>query len=137
MSGFADLDDEMQDALDDPYGERVRIEPRGAAGWRTGGGIDTGRPVREIVGRYRSKPVTSDLEGNREGSRFQSMTRIAGNSQMMRISPAQAALLGYPLAANDRAVLIDRLDAPAFTIVRVGPRDSGELMLELTSEATS
>lgn len=137
MPVFDDLDDEMQDALDDAYGERVRIEPRGSAGWRTGGGIDTERPIREIVGRYRSKPMTSELEGNREGSRFQSMTRIAGNSQAMRVSPSQAAAIGYPLTANDRIVLISRPGAPAFTIVRVGARDGGELTIELTAEASA
>lgn len=135
MGAFADIDDDMQDALDESFGERVRVEPRGAAGWRTGGGMDTDRPVREIIGRYRSAPVTTELEGNREGSRFQSMTRVGGNTQTMRISPAQIALLGYAPIANDRAVLIDRPNAPALTIVRSGPRDSGEWMLELTSEA--
>ncbi|TXM64330.1 hypothetical protein FV218_22230 [Methylobacterium sp. WL69] len=134
---FDDLDDDMQDALDDAYGERVRVEPRGSAGWRTGGGIDTERPVREIIGRYRSKPMTSELEGNREGSRFQSMTRIAGNTLSLRVSPLQATALGYSLAANDRVVLLDRIDQPAFTVVRVGPRDSGELTIELTAEASA
>ncbi|MCJ2080745.1 hypothetical protein [Methylobacterium sp. J-090] len=118
-------------------GEPVRVEPRAAAGWRSGGGTDAERPVREIIGRYRSKPITSELEGNREGSRFQSMTRIAGNTQTMRISPAQAAALGYALTANDRVVLLTRPGTPAFTIVRVGARDGGELMLELTTEAAA
>lgn len=135
MDAFSDLADAMQDALDVTYGECVRILPQASAGWRGKGGADPIREVREIVGRYRAKPVTGELEGNREGSKFQSMTRIASTAHTMRISPGELVKLGYALQANDRVVLLDRTDTPTFTIVRAGLRDSGEASLELTSGA--
>ncbi|WP_336488294.1 hypothetical protein [Methylobacterium nigriterrae] len=134
MGAFADLDDEMQDALDDAYGERIRVLPQASAGWRGAAGTDPTRPVREIIGRYRSAPKPTELEGNREGSKFQSMTRINTASQTVRISPAQLTLLGYVPAAGDKVVLLDRVDAPTFTISCAPPaRDSGELQLELVA----
>lgn len=133
MDAFGDLDDAMQDALDATYGERVRILPQAAAAWRGQGGADPGREVREIVGRYRAKPVTGELEGNREGSKFQSMTRISGTAQTMRVSPGELAKLGYALQPNDKVQLIDRPGAPIFTIMTAGLRDSGEAALEMAS----
>jgi len=138
MTFASEIAEARHAALDGFRGEPVRIEPRMTPpGPRSVSGPDPARPVREIVGRYRSKPITAELEGNREGSRFQSMTRIAGNAITMRISPPQAATLGYALAANDRIVLLARPGAPTFTIARVGARDGGELMLELTTEAAA
>ena len=134
MGTFAENDDDMQDALDCAYGERVRIEPQMAAGLRGRPAEGASpRPPVEVIGRYRKKPITSELEGNREGSRFQSMTRIAGSTLTLRISPGEAAKLGYELAGSDVVALLDRPGEPRFTIARVGPRDSGELMIELTA----
>ena len=136
MTFASELAEARHAALDAFRGERVRIEPRAPAGLR--GRPSTGTSAREpveITGRFRSRPVTSELEGNREGSRFQSMTRVAGNALTMRISPGEAMRLGYPLMGNDGVVLLDRPGQPRFTIARVGARDSGELSLELTSEA--
>lgn len=136
MTFASEIAEARHAALDAFRGERVRIEPRAPAGLR--GRPTAGASVREpveIIGRFRSRPVTSELEGNREGSRFQSMTRIAGNTLTMRISPGEAEKLEYPLIGNDVVVLPDRAGKPRFTIARVGARDSGELTLELTSEA--
>jgi len=138
VSLFDDLGDTMQDALDATHGERVRVEPQAPAGLR-------GRPIAgaverepvEIIGRFRSRPVTAELEGNREGSKFQSMTRIAGNATTMRISPGEAAKLGYALTSADTVVLLDRPGQPRFGIARVGARDGGELSLELTTETAA
>ena len=134
MPAFLDLDDEMQDALDATYGERVRITPQGKPGWRTAGGADVDRPIREIVARYRSKPIVSELEGQREGTGFQSATRFASASHTLRVSPTQIALYGHEIRANDRVALLDRADAPSFTITSAGLRDSGEMHLGLVPE---
>lgn len=136
MTLSAELAEARHAALDSFRGERVRIVPQVPLGLR-------GRPVAggavrepvEIIGRFRRRPTTAELEGNREGSKFQSMTRIAGNALTMRISPGEAAKLGYDLAGSDALVLLDRPGQPRFTIIRVGARDGGELNLELTTEA--
>lgn len=138
MTLSAELAEARHAALDSFRGERVRVEPRAPAGLR-------GRPVAgsaerepvEIVARFRSRPVTAELEGNREGSKFQSMTRIAGNTTTMRISPGEAAKIGYALTSADAVVLLDRPGQPRLGIARVGPRDSGELRLELNAEAAA
>lgn len=135
MSAFGDLNDEMQDALDGAFAEEISIAPQGSRGWRGQAGIDPGRPTKSFRGRYRSKPVIAELEGNREGSRFQSMTRISARTHMVRISPAEITALGYAPAAGDTLVLTDRIDRPAFTVSNVGLRDSGETQLELVSGA--
>nr|USU31111.1 hypothetical protein NG677_17435 [Methylobacterium sp. OTU13CASTA1] len=115
-------------------GERVRIVPQIPAGLRgrpvAGAAL---RPPVEVIGRFRKKPVTSELEGNREGSKFQSMTRLAGNMLTLRISSVEAAKLGYEVVGSDVVVLLDRPGEPRFTIARAGVNDSGELMLELTA----
>jgi len=134
MTFASEIAEARHAALDGFRGEPIRIEPQLPRGeWRGEVGPDPARPVREIVGRFRRRPTTGELEGNREGSRFQSMTRIAGEAITMRISPAQAASLGYALGANDRIVLLARPGTPAFTIVRVGARDGGEVMIHLAT----
>lgn len=131
MSDFDDVDDGMQDALDDAFGERVRIVPQVPAGWRAAGGVDPGRPIGEVMARYRSRPIVSELEGKREGTRFQSMTRFSGASHTLRVSPTQLALYGHEIRANDRVVLIERVDEPIFTITSSGTGGSGGLRLGL------
>jgi hypothetical protein len=137
VSVFNDVDDDMQDALDDAFGEGIRIIPQGERGWRGQGGIDPNRPVRDIQGRYRSTPTTSEMEGNREGSRFQSMSRISTRSHALRISPAEITALGYAPIAGDTVTLTTRIDQPTFTVTSVGLRDSGETQLELVSGAVA
>lgn len=107
MSAFDDLAEDLQDALDAAMGERIRILPRVPVQWRGQPGPDPQRPTMDIIGRYRSKPSVSELEGNREGSRFMSMTRITDADHTIRISPEQFALLGYAIKANDGVMLLE------------------------------
>ncbi len=124
MDAFSDLDDAMRTRSTPPTASASAFEPRAPAVLR-------GRPVSgaaerqpvEIIGRFRSRPVTAELEGNGEGSKFQSMTRIAGNATTMRISPSEAAKLGYALTSADTVVLLDRPGQPRLGIARVGARE--------------
>ncbi|KAB1069255.1 hypothetical protein [Methylobacterium planeticum] len=134
MRGFDALWAEAVSDIEAVLGERIRILPQVVTGgWRGQAGADPSRAPVVIVGRYKTQSEITELEGNREGSKFQSMTRMSAATQIIRLSAAQIAILGYAPKAGDKAVLIDRPDQPTFTISSTGGQESGEMKLELVA----
>lgn len=122
--------------IETEFGERVRIEPQTTSGtWRGRTGADPNRQPGEVVGRYNTKAAAAELEGNREGSKFQSMTRIAAATHVVRFSAGQVAALGYAPVAGDHVVLLDRPGAPRFTAIGVDEGAGQDLRLDLVTGA--
>ncbi|RVU13160.1 hypothetical protein [Methylobacterium oryzihabitans] len=124
---FADAMAEADAVLVEEFGERVRIEPRLALGpgrgELSGPRPDPEREVREVRAQFTLRGAVDTLEGVRQGTKLNGMTRLAVAEAHLRMSAAVLAGLGYPLQADDRIVLVERAGQPAYAIVKPEPSD--------------
>lgn len=113
------------------FGEQVRIEPYIVPVGRGVPHPDPERAIGETVGRFQAKPGTADLEGSREGTRLQGMTRLASVTPTLKLSAEAVARLGFRPRGGDRLVLIERPGEPTYSIASVGGHDGGNLDIGL------
>lgn len=97
-------------AVDQVYGEQLRLLPQASGGDFTAGGADPDRPEKEFVGAVTRRPL--DLKRQGVGVNGQPNARLAGATLQVSFSP----LLGLDVRAGDLVVRLEEAGQPVLRL---------------------
>ncbi|KAB2876897.1 MAG: hypothetical protein F9K43_00580 [Bauldia sp.] len=120
-------------AIDGVVGESLRIEPMADGGYTGAGASDPDRPVRTVVGTFRSTPTEPSRFGGQSNERLPGLSRVMARETVAHLSAAVAGSLGYRLRKGDRVVRVDKAGEPAFEVAFSEPTDLGDLFIHLVT----
>jgi len=131
-SPFDQLDAAVQAAMDQAFGEAIRVEPMAAGNYASV--PDPARPAkaaRAIISRAPQPAATNYPATNRK-----SADRAAGPTEAW-IGAADLAALGYPIRKGDLIVLTDDPGEPRYAVTAVYLTDQRDARLPLVSLTAS
>ena len=132
-SPFDDLDAALSAAVDANFGERAAIIPR-VSGQYVARAADPGRAQRLVRGVFSLGPASDTVQGQVKGAEFSGTTRMVSGASEFWISAAEAAALGYEIAAGDVVRLDSRPGAPVYAVAAPHRTDAGDINLILVKE---
>ena len=131
MSLFDDIDGSLQAAMDQVFGEAIRVLPQRVGGNYGAGGSDLARPARDsraIVSRASREGTVDFANTNRAG-----VTLSLAPSECWMDRAAYTAL-GYPIRRGDVIELTEKGDARV-TVSDVAPGDHRDVVIHFTAGA--
>lgn len=115
------------------FGEPVLITPRLKVPSKAHA-PDPARVARSVRATFTQAPVDGRTQGERTGTLFAGMGRVAGAETMLWLDARELARLGYAPRAPDLITLTGRAGAPTYAVAKPMPDDAGGLFLTLTAE---
>lgn len=116
------------------FAERIRITPRTAASDYVAASPDLTRQPVLVMAVFSEETSAENLRGQRLSGESRGTTQMVSSQSAVQIMAAQAALIPYELGDDDLVTLVDRPDAPTYSINLADPLDGGDLTLYLSPE---
>lgn len=129
---YANLMSQVTAAVDDVFGERLRIEPRTRGTSRNLPGPDPDRAAVTVTGVLRSRDALVD-RGASQGGAWEG--EMPGDKAMVYIRTDKAP--AYHITDGDRVVCLDRPATPAYEVASVHRDGTARLALHVTPLSTS
>lgn len=130
-SPFDEIDAAAQAAIDETFGEGIRVRPMRGGNYAKAG--DPDRPARDLRATVSRAPAVS-------AANYPSTNRkaagVAASPTEIWIDRAAYASLGYELRRGDVIVLADDEGAPEFIATAVHPADNGDVQIPLVAAGT-
>lgn len=124
---YADILSDAMSAVDDVFGERLRIEPRLRSGKSERPGPDETRPATTITGVLRMESAMVE-RGNFIGRRWEGEME----ADKAEVFIQHANMPAYDLRDGDRITALDRVGAPMFEVNRIDQGHAGRMILQVT-----
>lgn len=99
------------------FGEAVRIEPIVSSEYADPI-PDAERAPVDARATVSLSPTVKTFDGQRQGTKINTMTRFAERTASIWFPPADYAAIGYALRAGDKVILVERAGAPAYSVAR-------------------